>query len=188
MVKGNGHSRTYTLDTQQFSDRKAEYITKLASGEFDTNKSYFSEISGGNVLYMKDRRYKEDEMQAAKALADDANIVTMTPEEGEMYAIHIKDKTLYPDGKILASTYEQRTPKPEGVNFVNNVKNAIEHAKTKGADIALIYDRYGSFHRNHIEDGIKEYVNKNARSKHQTVIEVIVVNSKGEVYYRNVEN
>lgn len=88
----------------------------------------------------------------------------------------------------MASTYEQRTPKPEGVNFVNNVKNAIEHAKTKGADIALIYDRYGSFHRNHIEDGIKEYVNKNARSKHQTVIEVIVVNSKGEVYYRNVEN
>lgn len=68
MVKGNGHSRTYTPDTQQFSDRKAEYITKLASCEFDTNKSYFSEIGGGNVLYMKDRRYKEDEMQAAKAI------------------------------------------------------------------------------------------------------------------------
>lgn len=113
MVKGNGHSRTYTPDTQQFSDRKAEYITKLASGEFDTNKYYFSEIGGGNVLYMKDRRYKEDEMQAAKALADDANIVTMTPEEGEMYAIHIKIRHYTRTGKfwLQPMSKEHQSPK-----------------------------------------------------------------------------
>ena len=47
----------------------------------------------------------------------------------------------------------------------------------KNADVALIYDKYGSFHRNNIAEGIKEYESKN---KHRFVA-IITVNSKKEV-------
>ena len=77
-------------------------------------------------------------------------------------------------------TYEQRTPTE---SQSTTVKNAIHHAQDKRADVALIYDKFGNFHRNTIEEGIRLHEAKsNYRCKY---IMVISQNKNVYIHYHN---
>lgn len=52
------------------------------------------------------------------------------------------------------SQLEQRTPTKDGAN---TIRNALDHARTKRADVALIYSKGGVFTRQSVEKGIGLY-------------------------------
>ena len=58
------------------------------------------------------------------------------------------------------------------------VNKALEHAKKKEADIAVIYDKHRTYNRSEIEAGIKRYegLNKYRFKK------IIVIGSSGNVH------
>lgn len=119
-------------------------------------------------------------------MADAGIMVTLTPENDIAYASTFdpKGNPKYTDGKLSVHTYEQRTP-----NKLNNrgadhtINSALRHAASKNADIAVIYDKSGLFHRGDINNGIKRYESY-ANNKHRFKA-IIVVNQRGEVYEWN---
>lgn len=140
----------------------SEYVTSLASGGYVEKHSYYSDKTGACVLFMRKHNYKIEEDEVARALADNGFMVVMTPEGVEMYATRkvTKDgkvKLKYSEGTISKLTYEQSTITDVNVKRERTTAKAIEHAKEKGADISVIYDRKGLLHRKDIQNGIKEY-------------------------------
>ena len=146
----------------------------------------FINNNGGYLLYYKVRDYNQEEYQAATIAALNGYQVTLTPEKGKEFVLaSYKGKDKYGDGRVASFSYEQKTPKPESKlqdDLDSSIDSAINHAKTKGASVALIYDRYSSFHRDNIDRGMKRYIKANKKSIHQTVKWVLVVNNKGKAY------
>lgn len=59
---------------------------------------------------------------------------------------------------------------------------SIHHANEKHAQIAVIYDKSGLFHRDDISKGMEFYQSKNPNWKEKGVKAVLVVNKRKEVY------
>lgn len=64
---------------------------------------------------------------------------------------------------------------------MNNVDNAIVHAREKGASIALIYDKYGKMHRDDIERGMQKYKQLQPQ-KYGQIKAVLVVDKNKNLY------
>ena len=178
-----GTIRQVSPSTKKYAQRKGEYSASISTGDYDFDKSYFSVIGGGYLLYHKERDYDKYEYEAAKYLAESGYKVELTPEKGEMYVTaKYNGKEKYSDGIVFGVTYEQKTPKPEGDDFDKNVTKAIKHAKDKGSRVALIYDAHNYLHRYNIRKGMDDYMKYHGHSPYNTVRKVIVVNSEGKVY------
>lgn len=184
MAKANGHTRIVQPSTANKAENYSDFSVRMATGLYDSDKSYVSDRSGAYMAYMKGHEYHEEEIEAARYLADSGFNVILTPEgDGfEVYATNVKNgKHKFSEGTVSLITYEQKTPDRVDTTVEVAVKNAIKHANTKRSQIALIYDKYSLFHRDDIENGMKLYQQKDKAWRNK-VKAVLVVNSKGEVY------
>ena len=110
-------------------------------------------------------KHKPEEIEAGKYMAKAG------------YQVTLKDETGYvttPDGFVYSFTYEQRTPTKGGKSF----KYALDHAEKKGAKVAVIYDKHQVYHRQDVENGIKQFENH----KKYRFERIIVVSKSGNVY------
>lgn len=183
MAKASGSTRTITSGVTSVAAAHSEYVKEMGSGRYDVSQSYFSEESGGSVLVYKGRTPDVDEMFAAKAMANDGLTVKITPEgKIEFSTGEWGGNPVYADGLVNGHTYEQATKTPTSRSddaLRNAADQAIKHAYDKGAKVALIYDKAGSFHREHIEAGLRKFEmhNKSWRFK-----AILVVDQHGNLW------
>lgn len=115
-------------------------------------------------------RHKPEELEVARILADKGYKVTLKDEGGQVRT---------PDGYLFSASFEQRTPTKDGAN---TIRNALYHARNKGADVAVIYSRNHAFTRGSVENGIKLY----EQSHDYKFKRIIVVADNGNVHrYRH---
>ena len=159
MSKASGSTRYVNPSTQNRSQSVSDFKNALSSGKYNTELSYLPPTGSGSMLYQNGHNYHIEEIEVGRALADKGYKVILTPEGIEAYATAFtKDgRPKYSEGTISGILYDQKTTESNVTNIVNNVDNAIKHAHDKGAEIALIYDRYGKMHRQDIENGMKKY-------------------------------
>lgn len=183
MAKGSGGTRVVRPSSGTRTQNYQVYKNDLNSPDVNAAESYFSRAKGGYVIAMNGSTHSQEEHEAAKAMADDGLIVTLTPEGGVQFRTgkSKKEGYTYADGLVKGWTYEQQTKNPSKDTFEslrNSVDNALQHARNKNAQIPLIYDRYGRFHREHIEAGLRQFEN-NSSYRFQAIL---VVDSNGKVY------
>lgn len=186
MAKSYGGIRAVGVVSQgDYASNKADFERLLASGKYDTEKSYLSP-TGAYVLFEKDHRYHIEEIEAAKAMADHGIIVKMTSEGGKdnITAKSSKGSNKYSEGKVGIEelTYEQSTRQvePKAGDAYKAVNNALEHAKKKGSDVAVVYDRQGYFHRDDIKAGIAKY--ESHQSNRHRFKSILVISKDRNVY------
>ena len=92
-------------------------------------------------------------------MADHGIIVTLGKEgvPSTATAINAKGDHKFSEGTLSIErlSYEQSTREKLTTTAERSVKKALEHAKTKGSSVAVIYDRGGVFHRDDIRACIK---------------------------------
>ena len=169
MGKPTGGTRYVKPSDASKAKNLTDFNNRMATGFYDTSKSFVSAVSGAYVAYMTGHNYFPEEIEAARYLADAGFNVVLTPE-GNGY-----------EGTVSQITFEQTTPKSITNTAETTIKNAIKHANTKRSNIALIYDKNSLFHREDIEKGMKAY-QKSDKAWQKKVKAVLVVNSKGEVW------
>lgn len=164
MAKTAGGVRTYGSGSATYRKRQAEAAAMLAGGRYS---SVEMGRGGGYVAIEKSpARHKAEELEAARILADKGYKVVLKNESGEVRT---------PDGYLFKASFEQRTPQG---GSVNNFRSALEHARNKGADLALIYDKYHVYHRSTVENGLRQYEMRNGyRFKR-----VIVISHDGKIH------
>ncbi|MBD5360716.1 MAG: hypothetical protein HDR87_08430 [Bacteroides sp.] len=165
------------VNQSEYAINKAIFELELASGNYNIEKSYLSP-SGAYVLLEKGHQYHEDEMEAAIAMADSGIIVRLEKEGDPSRATRIDEdgNFKFSEGTLSIErlTYEQSTRTSITTTAERSVKKALEHAKDKGSEICVIYDKGGVFHRNDIHAGIQLYESfKNNDSKRFKSILVI---------------
>ena len=182
--------------TKHIASARVRYNELLSKLNADVSKSYFSDKTGAWVIFQKGHNHSskdkdaDAEIEAAKALADAGIDIILTPEGNgyEMYATNVKMKKdgaliyKYAEGKMSTLTFEQKTPTNIEREAASSVRMAINHANSKKASIALIYDKHALFHREDIENGMRLYQAKYHAWETKGVKAVMVVNSKGQVY------
>lgn len=149
-----------TVEEGNFAQHAADYRAALATGKYDIENSYLSD-TGAYVLFEKGHEYHVEEIEAAKAMADHGIIVTMGVEGDpkRATAVDFNGNPKFSEGTLSIErlSYEQSTREELNTTAERSVKKALEHAKTKGSSVAVIYDRGGVFHRDDIRAGIKKY-------------------------------
>lgn len=140
--KQHGTTKSITPNTKAIKASNAKYIKALESGLYDKELSFFDKNTGGYLLYSKNRKMDNMEYNAATFMAVKGKQITMTPEGGEGYELIIANgKPKYGDGRIGITSYEQRSPKAANeATARKTVENAINHARKKGATIAVLFD------------------------------------------------
>lgn len=163
MAKDFGEDRMVEQYRQSSADVAAKAKEMRDSGlysEVTTTKD------GGIFAIEKGKaKHKPEEIEAGKYMAKAG------------YQVTLKDETGYvttPDGFVYSFTYEQRTPTKGGKSF----KYALDHAEKKGAKVAVIYDKHQVYHRQDVENGIKQFGNH----KKYRFERIIVVSKSGNVY------
>ena len=137
--------------------------------------SYFSKESGGfYVIYNGHQKKKVDvERELAKLLADKGFIVRLFPEGDDYPQFAVDGK--FKEGKIGRAWYEQKTPD----NRDKGLKETLDHAHTKRADVAICYSPKGGFYEdNDIERSIGRY--KGQGHSHEEVKYLMIVNGKDQ--------
>lgn len=135
--------------------------------KFDESLSYFNSESGGSVLIHQGRTPDADEYDVAKAMANDGHSIRITPEGKIEFSTGKTNKGdhVYADGVVSGYTYEQATKKPERQDpeaLAKAVDRALKHAYDKRAQVPLIYDKFGMFHRHDIEAGLARFESRNS--------------------------
>lgn len=183
MAKSSGGTRMVRPTSNTRTQNYQVYRNDLKSPDVNAAESYFSKAKGGYVIAMNGSKHSSEEHDAARAMADDGLIVTLTPEGGVQFRTG-KNKDggyTYADGLVKGWTYEQATKHPKKLDaqsLAKSVDGALKHAYDKRAQIPLIYDKYGVFHRQNIEDGLKRFEERNKyRFK-----AILVVDQKGNVW------
>lgn len=128
---------------------------------------------GGGYLAIEKSpvNHKIEEIEAGRVLADKGYKVILKDEGGT-------GKT--PDGYLFSLTFEQRTPT---LDKSSNIRNALFHARNKGAEVAVIYTNHNVTSRESIEEGVRLYENAHTyRFK-----SIIVVSDNGHLH-RHVHN
>lgn len=183
MAKDYGADRTVGQNTEEYSTRQKEVDAMLASGKYESVE--MSKKGGGYVAIEKSNmNHKPEEIEAANYMADAGYKVILTDEGGHGVSA---------DGKVFNFVYEQSTPNPQEPrtkeSLTKSVKNALQHGVEKvsrakkqnqslNIDVAVIYDKYHSYHESHIEAGIKEF-EKYGKFRYKRII---VVSQAGNVY------
>lgn len=168
-------------------DARGYYLGEMSSGKYDFDKSFFNDKNGGFLLVHKGRKPSAsdvEEMEVARAMAQDGLPVTMTPEGKIEFSTGFTShkNPVYADGLVAGYSYEQATKNPQShdpESLTKAVDQAIKHAYDKRAQIAVIYDRYGNFHQNDIDAGIRRFESRNS---HRFEC-IITVNKRKEVHY-----
>lgn len=168
MVKLSGGSRTLTGGSREYSRREVEFNQLMHSGQYSSG--YFSSKGGGYyVVENSSARHKPEELEAARYMADKGYCVTLTDEAGH------GDRIKSPDGKIFSASFEQRTPTGD---TEQNFNKCLEHAKIKGAEVAVVFMKNAGHTRTSVEKGIRKYEEHNAyRFK-----KIIVVTKDGRIH------
>jgi len=163
---------------------REEYARAVASGKYVQENCYLSP-SGASILVEKGHNVHIEEIEAAKALADYGYPVILTSENDIRLATN-KDRKGNPkfsEGKVSVEmlTFEQSTPsKIASRGAAISIHKALEHAKAKGASVAVVYDRSRLFHRNDIDNGIKEY--ESHRTNTHRFKSIIIIDGDGGVH------
>lgn len=185
MPKASGNTRTIRPTSGPRTQNYLVFKYETAMSDIDASKSYFSKKSGGYVLTMTGSTHSDDEIAVAKAMANDGLLVVLTPEGGVKFRSGKSKKKeedyVYADGLVNGYTYEQQTKNPQlgtKQNLTNAIDSALQHARNKNAQIPLIYDKNGKFHRDDIENGLKQF-EENASYRFKAVL---VVDKNGNVW------
>ena len=167
MAKTSGGVRTLKTGSKEYNLRKLEAERMKKSGDY--SEVYFSEKGGGYYAVEKSpMKHTKEELEAARFLAEKGYKVVLIDEAGSSIKV---------DGKIFSFTYEQRTPK-EGT--AENFRNALIHAKEKGADMALVYMKHNKHTIQSVKSGIKLFEN-NAKNKYRFK-QIIVLTKDGRIH------
>lgn len=190
MAKASGGTRIVKPTSGSKAFNKGIFENEITMSDIDSVYSYFSEKSGGYVLYMKGHSFERSEYEAMKHLANQGYVFVSTPEGGKYYISKVgrKKEKLYSDGLLMGFVSEIKTPVPNLITkstqksyesaLENSIKKALAHASTKGANVAIIYDKNGIYNRNDIERGFKNYEGKfNHRFK-----AILVIDQYGKVW------
>ena len=182
--KQHGTTKSITPNTKAIKASNAKYIKALESGLYDKELSFFDKNTGGYLLYSKNRKMDNMEYNAATFMAVKGKQITMTQEGGEGYELIITNgKPKYGDGRIGITSYEQRSPKAANeATARKTVENAINHARKKGATIAVLFDYSRSFNVQEIKHGAEHYERNHAETKYQSVKSFIVVSGSGNIH------
>ena len=182
--KQHGTTKSITPNTKSIKASNAKYIKAIESGLYDKKLSFFDKNNGGYLLYSKNRKMDNMEYNAATFMAVNGKQITMTPEGGEGYELIIANgKHKYGDGRIGITSYEQRSPKAANeATARKTVENAINHARKKGATIAVLFDYSRSFNVQDIKHGAEHYEKNHAETKYQSVKSFIVVSGSGNIH------
>ena len=182
--KQQGNTRAVTPTTKAIRASGIKYNRLLESGNYDKNLSFYNSSTGGYLLYAKGRKMDNMEYNAATYLAIKGYQVKMTPEGSGKYALAIVNgKSRYGDGFISLTSYEQRSSTPiNDATARKTVENAINHARKKGANIAVLFDYNRAFKLSDITHGTKHYEDAYRNAKHSSVKTLIVVSGRGNVH------
>lgn len=165
MAKAHGADRMLEKYQRPHSDVVAIVEKMTMSGKYSTVERT---STGGIFAIEKGKaKHKAEEIEAGRFMAEKGYHVTLKDETGFV-------KT--PDGELFSFTFEQRAPQS---NSARSVRKALEHARLKPADVAVIYDKHAVYNRKIVEQGIslyEEYI-KNYRFKR-----IIVISKAGNVY------
>ena len=168
MAKTAGGVRTYRQGSSTYRKRQAEVAAMRASGRYSSVE--MGKGGGWLAIEKSTARHKPEELEVARILADKGYKVTLKDEGGQVRT---------PDGYLFSASFEQRTPTKDGAN---TIRNALYHARNKGADVAVIYSRNHAFTRGSVENGIKLY----EQSHDYKFKRIIVVADNGNVHrYRH---
>lgn len=159
MAKEHGGTRLVLPGGSNSGDASAEFYTNLATEPGIVAEHSYLSPSGGQLYYYEGHNFHQDEIDAGRLMADDGFVIRLLPENDIQYATAFKKdgSPKYSDGKLEVYTYEQATKKPQGASdeaLAKAVKHALEHCRSKEAEIAVIYDKYASFHQSHIKAGM----------------------------------
>ena len=182
--KQHGTTKNVTPNTKAIKASSAKYIKVLESSLYDKELSFFDKNTGGYLLYSKNRKMDNMEYNAATFMAMKGKQITMTPEGVEGYELIVSNgKPKYGDGRIGITSYEQRSPKAANeATARKTVENAINHARKKGATIAVLFDYSRSFKVQDIKHGAEHYERNHAETKYQSVKSFIVVSGSGNIH------
>lgn len=172
MAKSAGGVRNVSVGSTAYKSRLAEVVAMKASGKY-SSVEMANNGTGWVAIEKSPKKHKPEEIEAAHHLANKGYKVTLTNEAGS---------NVVKEGKIFKASFEQRTPTAEGEKGVNK---ALEHAKKKDADIAVIYDKYRTYNRTEIEAGIRRYESFNKKHRFK---KIIVVGSTGNVHVHTHNN
>jgi len=172
-----------TVKAGDFAQNAADFRAALATGKYDINKSFLTD-SGAYVLFEKGHEYHIEEIEAAKAMANHGINVIMENEGDPSRATAIDANNNYKFSEGVLSierlTYEQSTRENLTTTAERSVKKALEHAKTKGSSVAVVYDRGGVLHRDDIRAGIKKY--ESFKNNSHRFKAILVIDQHGNVY------
>lgn len=168
MGKGSGGTRRSTpggvVSEMDYSSEGVALrpLTEKEKAELRANSEYSSikfYPNGGFVAIEKSpQKHSEDEITVGRFLAKSGRQVILKNEAG-----FIKTR----DGEIISiGNYEQRTPSKTieqkygegGYDKVKTMRNAIAHAHSKKADIALIYLKNGYHKDKDVKNGIRAFM------------------------------
>lgn len=187
--KRSGNTRATNPTKQAIDAAVANFYTELATGKYDKDKSFVNHETGGYLLYAKGRTMDNMEYNCATFMAMKGYPMIMTPEGKDGYELMIdaQGHKRFGDGRIGFTihddSYEQRSPKAESEATARvTVENAINHARKKNADIAVIFDYSRSFKPEDIKHGIEHYEREYSRYRFYSVKDVIVVSGSGNVH------
>lgn len=182
--KQHGTTKNVTPNTKAIKASSAKYIKALESGLYDKELSFFDKNTGGYLLYSKNRKMENMEYNAATFMAIKGKQITMTPEGVEGYELIVANgKPKYGDGRIGITSYEQRSPNAANeATARKTVENAINHARKKGATIAVLFDYSRSFKVQDIKHGAEHYERNHTETKYQSVKYFIVVSGSGNIH------
>lgn len=164
MAKDYGADRMVEKYAQPFDEVRKQVEEMKSSGKYSTVEM----TNNGGIFAIENgkARHKLEEIEAGRHMAKAGYHVTLKDETGY---------TKTPDGYVYSFAFEQKTP---NVGGAYSVRKALGHARLKGADVAVIYDKHSVYHRNVIENGISLFEEKNTyRFKR-----IIVVSKSGNVY------
>lgn len=175
-----------TIQAGGFAQNAADFRAAMATGKYDIDKSFLAD-SGAYVLFEKGHEYHIEEIEAAQAMANYGINVIMEKEgdPSRATAIDANGNFKFSEGKLSVEklSYEQSTKDSLKTTAERSVKKALEHAKSKGSSVAVIYDRGGVLHRDDIRAGIKKYESfKNNTHRFKAIL---VIDKSGNVYEWN---
>lgn len=178
-----GFSVISTVSDGSYEQHAADFREALATGKYDIENSYLSD-SGAYVLFENGHNYHQDEIDAAKAMADSGIIVTLGDENDKAKATGMSGKgnPKFSEGTITIEklSYEQSSPTDKSKTAAHAVHKGLEHAKKKNSDVAVIYDKNGLLHRGDVQAGIKQY--ESHRSNVHRFRAILVIDQHGGVH------
>lgn len=169
MAKERGGSRTLKSGSAEYRRRENEVIAMRQSGKYSSVQ--ITDKGGYVAIEKSTMAHKPEELEAAQILADNGYKVILKDENV------VEGKT--PDGYVFSLSYEQRTPTKDRAE---TIRYALNHARDKGADVAVIYSKYHSFSRKTMEAGVNLFESNDPyRFK-----KIIVVADNGHIHrYRH---